>query len=196
MEGPLRAVPVCTVVRGGQGDHVLPGPAAGAGLVLPVNGPARGVPTTVGLRYPLDGEDLDPEHQPRGQQRVPTPGRGGCCGRGRFSPSSRTASSPSRPTSEGGSDRRSDCGCSRGPRERSRGGCDRQARALRVEELFTWVGDLARYPAWLDIVPVAVPADPHPEDRGPAWSVDLRGHGPFCVGPSGCAWCGSSTSRR
>jgi hypothetical protein len=49
-----------------------------------------------------------------------------------------------------------------------------------VEELFTWVGDLSRYPAWLDIVPVAVPADPHPEDRGPAWSVDLRGQmGPF-----------------
>lgn len=49
-----------------------------------------------------------------------------------------------------------------------------------VEELFTWVGDLARYPAWLDIVPVAVPADPHPDDRGPAWSVDLRGQmGPF-----------------
>ncbi|HEY8546111.1 MAG TPA: SRPBCC family protein [Acidimicrobiales bacterium] len=49
-----------------------------------------------------------------------------------------------------------------------------------VEELFTWVGDLARYPAWLDIVPVAVPAEPHPEDRGPAWSVDLRGQmGPF-----------------
>lgn len=48
-----------------------------------------------------------------------------------------------------------------------------------VEELFTWVGDLSRYPAWLDIVPVAVPADPHPEDRGPAWSVDLRGQ----IGP-------------
>lgn len=49
-----------------------------------------------------------------------------------------------------------------------------------VEELFTWVGDLARYPDWLDIVPVAVPADPHPDDPGPAWSVDLRGQmGPF-----------------
>ena len=49
-----------------------------------------------------------------------------------------------------------------------------------VEELFVWVGDLASYPAWLDIVPVAVPADPHPEDRGPAWMVDLRGQmGPF-----------------
>ncbi|HMG40707.1 MAG TPA: SRPBCC family protein [Acidimicrobiales bacterium] len=49
-----------------------------------------------------------------------------------------------------------------------------------VEELFTWVGDLVRYPDWLDIVPTAVPAEPHPDDRGPAWSVDLRGQmGPF-----------------
>lgn len=49
-----------------------------------------------------------------------------------------------------------------------------------VEELFVWVGDLTRYPEWLDIVPVALPAEPHPEDRGPAWSVDLRGQmGPF-----------------
>jgi len=49
-----------------------------------------------------------------------------------------------------------------------------------VEELFSWVGDLARYPDWLDIVPVAVPADPDPADPGPAWSVDLRGQmGPF-----------------
>ena len=49
-----------------------------------------------------------------------------------------------------------------------------------VEELFTWVGDLGRYPDWLDIVPVAVPAEPDPADPGPAWSVDLRGQmGPF-----------------
>jgi hypothetical protein len=46
--------------------------------------------------------------------------------------------------------------------------------------LFPLIEDLARYPAWLDIVPRAVPADPHPADAGPAWSVDLRGHlGPF-----------------
>jgi len=49
-----------------------------------------------------------------------------------------------------------------------------------VDELFTWVDDLSRYPEWLDIVPVAVPAEPHPDDPGPAWSVDLRGQlGPF-----------------
>lgn len=46
--------------------------------------------------------------------------------------------------------------------------------------LFPWVDDLARYPEWLDIVPRAVAAEPHPDDVGPAWSVDLRGRlGPF-----------------
>jgi hypothetical protein len=46
--------------------------------------------------------------------------------------------------------------------------------------LFTWVEDLERYPAWLDIVPRASQATPHPDDVGPAWSVDLRGRlGPF-----------------
>lgn len=46
--------------------------------------------------------------------------------------------------------------------------------------LFTWVEDLSRYPEWLDIVPRAVPVDAHPDDVGPAWSVDLRGRlGPF-----------------
>jgi hypothetical protein len=51
--------------------------------------------------------------------------------------------------------------------------CDR-------DELFPWVDDLGRYPEWLDIVPRAVPVDPHPDDPGPAWSVDLRGRlGPF-----------------
>lgn len=43
------------------------------------------------------------------------------------------------------------------------------------EELFAWVEDLARYPAWLDIVPRAEPVDPIEGDPGPAWSVDLRG---------------------
>lgn len=48
------------------------------------------------------------------------------------------------------------------------------------EVLHPWVDDLGRYPEWLDIVPRAVPADPHPDDAGPAWSVDLRGRlGPF-----------------
>ena len=47
-------------------------------------------------------------------------------------------------------------------------------------ELFTWVDDLERYPDWLDIVPRAAVTDPHPDDVGPAWSVDLRGRlGPF-----------------
>ena len=46
--------------------------------------------------------------------------------------------------------------------------------------LFPWVDDLERYPAWLDIVPRAVAVDPHADDVGPAWSVDLRGRlGPF-----------------
>jgi hypothetical protein len=43
------------------------------------------------------------------------------------------------------------------------------------DELFAWVDDLGRYPRWLDIVPRATPVDPHPDDAGPAWSVDLRG---------------------
>lgn len=48
------------------------------------------------------------------------------------------------------------------------------------EALFPWVEDLERYTQWLDIVPRAVPADGHPDDLGPAWSVDLRGRfGPF-----------------
>jgi ribosome-associated toxin RatA of RatAB toxin-antitoxin module len=46
--------------------------------------------------------------------------------------------------------------------------------------LFSWVEDLERYPAWLDIVPRAVAAAAHQDDVGPAWSVDLRGRlGPF-----------------
>lgn len=49
-----------------------------------------------------------------------------------------------------------------------------------TEVLFPWVDDLGRYPEWLDIVPRAVPAASHPDDVGPAWSVDLRGRlGPF-----------------
>jgi hypothetical protein len=48
------------------------------------------------------------------------------------------------------------------------------------EALFEWVDDLERYQEWLDIVPRAVVAAPHPADVGPAWSVDLRGRlGPF-----------------
>lgn len=48
------------------------------------------------------------------------------------------------------------------------------------EVLFPLVDDLGGYPGWLDIVPRAVPVDPHRADVGPAWSVDLRGRlGPF-----------------
>ncbi|HEX6416916.1 MAG TPA: SRPBCC family protein [Acidimicrobiales bacterium] len=48
------------------------------------------------------------------------------------------------------------------------------------DALFAWVDDLGRYPEWLDIVPRASAVDPHPDDPGPAWSVDLRGRlGPF-----------------
>jgi hypothetical protein len=43
------------------------------------------------------------------------------------------------------------------------------------DELFVWVDDLGRYPQWLDIVPRATSVDRHPDDPGPAWSVDLRG---------------------
>ena len=44
-----------------------------------------------------------------------------------------------------------------------------------TEELFAWVDDLGRYPDWLEIVPRAEPAEAHPDDVGPAWSVDLLG---------------------
>lgn len=42
-------------------------------------------------------------------------------------------------------------------------------------ELYAWVGDLARYPAWLDIVSRADPTSGVAGDPGPAWSIDLRG---------------------
>ena len=49
------------------------------------------------------------------------------------------------------------------------------------EALFEWVGDLSRYPRWLDIVPRAVPAgDADDGDDAPAWTIELRGRlGPF-----------------
>lgn len=48
-------------------------------------------------------------------------------------------------------------------------------------ELFSWVGDLSRYPEWLEIVTRAEPAGRGSEadDVAPAWAVDLRGR----VGP-------------
>jgi hypothetical protein len=52
--------------------------------------------------------------------------------------------------------------------------------AVQPDALFAWVEDLARYPAWLEIVPRAEPVEGNPADEGPAWSVDLRGQvGPF-----------------
>lgn len=44
-----------------------------------------------------------------------------------------------------------------------------------VEELFRWVDDLGKYPEWLEIVPRAEAVEAHPDDVGPAWSVDLLG---------------------
>ena len=43
------------------------------------------------------------------------------------------------------------------------------------DKLFAWVDDLGRYPSWLEIVPVAVPAEAAEGDEGTAWRVDLRG---------------------
>lgn len=43
------------------------------------------------------------------------------------------------------------------------------------DELYRWIDDLGRYPEWLDIVPRVEPAEPHPDDAGPAWHVTLRG---------------------
>lgn len=45
--------------------------------------------------------------------------------------------------------------------------------------LFAQVEDLAAYPAWLEIVVAASPAEVAEGDLGPAWSVELRGR----VGP-------------
>ncbi len=42
-------------------------------------------------------------------------------------------------------------------------------------ELFAWVGDLSRYPSWLEMVPRAEEVEAAAGDAGPAWSVDLRG---------------------
>jgi hypothetical protein len=43
------------------------------------------------------------------------------------------------------------------------------------EALYRWIDDLALYPRWLGLVSRAEPATPHPDDEGPAWSIDLRG---------------------
>lgn len=43
----------------------------------------------------------------------------------------------------------------------------------RPDELFGWVDDLSRYPAWTTLVHRVEPAAPGPDGR-PAWSVELR----------------------
>lgn len=45
--------------------------------------------------------------------------------------------------------------------------------------VFARIDDLGRYPEWLGLVSRAEPAPPHPDDEGPAWSIDLRAR----VGP-------------
>lgn len=50
---------------------------------------------------------------------------------------------------------------------------DLQARAA-APAVFRWVDDLSLYPQWLELVSRAEPAPPHPDDEGPAWSIDLR----------------------
>jgi hypothetical protein len=52
-----------------------------------------------------------------------------------------------------------------------------QDAACAPEDLFAWVADLERYPAWLSIVHRVVPAVPRGDE--PAWQVDLRGR----IGP-------------
>jgi hypothetical protein len=50
------------------------------------------------------------------------------------------------------------------------------------EALFAWVDDLARYPAWLDLVHTATPLEPPSggAGEGPAWDVVLQARvGPF-----------------
>lgn len=42
------------------------------------------------------------------------------------------------------------------------------------DAVFAWVDDLTRYPDWLGLVSRAEPVEAHPDDEGPAWSIDLR----------------------
>jgi hypothetical protein len=42
------------------------------------------------------------------------------------------------------------------------------------EAVFAWIEDLERYPEWLGLVSRAEAAEAHPDDEGPAWSIDLR----------------------
>ena len=47
------------------------------------------------------------------------------------------------------------------------------------DRLFAEVEDLSGYPSWLEIVDRVERAEPHDQDPGPAWLVDLRGQ----IGP-------------
>lgn len=40
--------------------------------------------------------------------------------------------------------------------------------------VFSWIEDLGVYPRWLELVSRAEATAPHPDDEGPAWSIDLR----------------------
>jgi hypothetical protein len=42
------------------------------------------------------------------------------------------------------------------------------------DALMACVDDLARYPGWLSLVRSVADAEPHPEDLGQAWVVELR----------------------
>lgn len=46
--------------------------------------------------------------------------------------------------------------------------------AAPADAVFARIDDLGGYPDWLGLVSRAVPADAHPDDEGPAWSIDLR----------------------
>ncbi len=46
--------------------------------------------------------------------------------------------------------------------------------AAPAAAVFARIDDLTRYPEWLGLVSRAVPVEAHPDDEGPAWSVDLR----------------------
>ncbi len=52
--------------------------------------------------------------------------------------------------------------------------------ACPPEEVFAWVEDLARYPAWMGLVHRVQAEPPHGEGAPAAWLIELRGRvGPF-----------------
>src|SRR5215210_5852679 len=48
-----------------------------------------------------------------------------------------------------------------------------EARAPAAK-VFDRIDDLERYPEWLGLISRAEPVEAHPDDEGPAWSIDLR----------------------